>query len=187
MFKERSPKLVNSTDSELRSYFHGELTEQIARIRLSHSLPVNHHFIDGHDPFEAPNFAAYNGTKPKNLDLVQVDRQTGNVAAIYEVKSTRIPDKKEFNVNGQCGIFMTLAASLSIPTYLLIVTLDREIRQDVLKEDPVTKKTHVDANAYLSELNYFLRNAKFELYSSDKFKISGGKFIVSGTPVLLLG
>ncbi len=190
MLNHRKPKpqYSNVTDQLLLGLFRGALTEELARIRLSERLTEGCEFRDGHDQFEAPNFKACEESKwlrPANLDLVETEKSTGNVVSVYEVKSTESWDKKEFNVNGQCGIFMGLAAALGIPTYLIVVRLDRPPRQDILQENKSTGEVSVNQGAYNAELAHFMENAKFELYPSGQFRIYAGMFIVEGELIVL--
>ncbi|MCL4364808.1 MAG: hypothetical protein M1569_02865 [Candidatus Marsarchaeota archaeon] len=184
-----SNKIRHSSCSEkdlFMGYFYGEFTEHLARIKLSGMLQKGREFIDGHEPFEAPNFSALHsqrGIRPKNLDLVEIDSATGIVKAIYEVKSTLSSDKREFEVNGQCGMFMELARNLQIPTYLVVVRLDREINPDVLKENG--SDITIDHTTYSEEIRHFLSNARFELYDNGQFRIREGKFSISDLPRIL--
>ena len=178
MHRLKSPG-PSSNHLELMGYLSGELTENLAKMRIYNRILLGHTLKDGHDPFEAPNFGRHSGMLPKNLDLVEIDTRTGEVVAIYEVKSTTT-DKKEFNVNGQCGIFMSLADQKSIPTYLIVVRLDRTIRTDVLDENPTTKEITVNQQVLNLEIKHFSTSARFELYPRDQFEMKDGQFIASG-------
>ncbi len=181
MLKSAPKKYGPANEPELMGYLAGELTEKAISMKLSAILGCRYTLINGHAPFTAPNFGEYRGMTPKNLDVVQIDARTGNVAAIYEVKSTTT-DKVEFNVNGQSGIFMAHAAELGIPTFLVVVRMDRSISEDVLRKELSTGKVVINPEAYLSEVNHLLKTSRVELYDSARFMVEGGKFLVSGVP-----
>lgn len=191
MYKSKQKKQVGMdnkmVDPLLFGLLCGQLTEELVRSKLAKRIPEGHELIDGHEPFETENFKACEaskGARPSNLDLVQIDG-SGNVAAIYEVKSTDNEKRSEFNVNGQCGTFMNLADSLSIPTFVAVVRLDRQIRRDVLNEDRQTKEVTINSEVYSLEIEHFLEAAKFELYNKSQFRIDAGRFILSGEPQVL--
>ena len=168
---------------ELQGYLRGELTEAVAKARLAPRIPRGHSIFDGHDPFEAPNFGRNKGSMPKNLDLVVRDDDTGNVVAIYEVKSTTA-DKSEFNVNGQCGVFMEQAQSQGIPTYLIVVRMGRAIAPDTLRKGK-DSEPELDEDVFNYELAYFISTARVELYPSDAFEMVDRKFSITAAPTLI--
>ena len=179
-----APRYGPANEQGLMGYLAGELTERVVSVKLSAILGSRYTLIDGHEPFTAPNFGEYRGMTPKNLDVVQIDARTGDVAAIYEVKSTTT-DKAEFEVNGQSGIFMTHAAELGIPTFLVVVRIDRSISDDILRKELATGKVDINPKVYLSEVNHLLETSRIELYGSDQFRVEGRKFLVSGVPKTL--
>ncbi len=180
MLKSARKKYGPAGEAQLMGYLAGELTEKAVAAKLATIVGSKYRLVDGHDPFTAPNFGAHMEIEPKNLDVVQLDRATGNVVAIYEVKSTTDLEKREFNVNGQCGIFMARAVELGIPTFLIVVRLERRISEDVLRKELATGKVSVNPDAYMSELDHIARSSKVELYGADQFKMEAGKFVVSG-------
>ncbi|MDE1859906.1 MAG: hypothetical protein KGH67_05255 [Candidatus Micrarchaeota archaeon] len=177
------PTSQKNTQSELLGYVTGQIAEELARIRIAHIINAKYSLLDGHEPFEAPNLTAYNGILPKNLDLVQINKKTGNVAAIYEIKE-ELSHRREFNVNGQSGIFMKRASWLDIPTYLIVVRFDRPVREDVISEN---SRGHVfiKTEEYASEFEHFMDAAKFSVYPKSQFELVGDKFIVFGEPKAL--
>lgn len=180
MLKSAPKKYGPAGDGQLMGYLAGELTEKAVAAKLANIVGSRYGLVDGHDPFTAPNFGAYMNMEPKNLDVVQIDRATGNVVAIYEVKSTTDLEKREFNVNGQCGIFMARAAQLGIPTFLVVVRMERRVSENVLRKELATGKVSVDHSAYMSELYHIATSSRVELYGSDQFKMEAGKFVVLG-------
>ncbi len=174
------PTSQRNTPSELLGYVTGQIAEELARIRIADITRSNYELRDGHEPFEAPNFTAYNGMIPKNLDIVQINRGTGKVAAIYEVKE-ELSHQREFNVNGQSGIFMKRASQLDIPTYLIVVRFDRPVREDIISENS-SGHVFIKTDAYASEFEHFMNTAKFSVYPKSQFEIVGYKFIVFGEP-----
>lgn len=168
---------------EIQGYLRGELSEAVAKVRLAPRIPRGHSIFDGHDPFTAQNFGMHKGAMPKNLDLVVQD-DAGNVVAIYEVKSTTSSDKSEFNINGQCGIFMDQSQRQGIPTYLIVVRMRREISPDAIRKGK-DLGPELDEDVFNYELAYFVSTARVELYSSDAFEMRDGKFIVTGAPALI--
>jgi hypothetical protein len=175
MIKSKKTRLAQEK-AELIRYLTGDFTEAIAKRRLSMVDGGGYRFIDGHEPFRAPNFPDVDGTPPKNLDIVRIELATGNVTEIYEVKSTTT-DGNEFDVNGQCGMFMEHARKLGIPTYIIVVRMDRQLDEDIMHADE-NGDIRINKQVYESEFKHFLESAKIEIYQHDAFRIENGKFII---------
>ncbi len=172
-------KAKTSKDVELFNYLVGDFTENLVRIKLTSSLKLGNIIRYGHDPFYAPNLIKENGEMPMNLDLIEIDLASGNAKAIYEVKSAT-GNERSFKINGKCGENMKLALERNIPIYLAVVRLGRELDKNVLKTDLKTNTTYVDEAVYNSELEYFIHNAKVEIYKYGDFIMNAGKFESTG-------
>ncbi len=167
--------------SDVMNLLAGQLTQDVAMIKLAHRIPPGNEFRDGHDPFELTNFKSSDGVMPKNLDIIEVQVVTGLLKAVYEVKPTAT-DKMEFDSNGQCQRFMELAATQGIPTYLVVVRMDRLLNPEIIRPEASTGSFELDQTIYDREMDHLIKTAKIELYTRNNFVFRDEKFVITNRP-----
>lgn len=145
---------------------YGEIGQKLVEEsdNIKKLLKKKYKIMDGHSP--PPKNKFKNLSNFFHLDIVVYNKN--EVKAICEVKTTKNQSKKEFGINGACGLFMVQARKKKIPLYFAVVRLN-----GLMPTEIITKK------GYNKVLKDFLKdNSKYkiEFYPETKFVIENGFF-----------
>jgi hypothetical protein len=124
----------------------GEIGELIASDVFSHIMHERYgrvqRIVNGHEELYKTPAELYPidnfDEEAHHLDLVAADMRPNLAFWVYgiaEVKSTYSRKKSEFELNGMCPHYLSMAVRCNIPVYLLVVRFPRPLPDDILTDE----------------------------------------------------